>query len=244
MKNQYFGDINDYRKYGLIRMLSDTGKLRVGICWMLTQDDGRTDGKFVDYLRKRNTYGSYDPPLFDALATCLHSSKQREVCSAEQAGIIPGAVYYPHLLTDHKNQRSEYFAQFSETSKACDLIFFDPDNGLEVSSKHKGTKDSCKYLYWDELQKVYAEGQSVLLYQHFRREKREAMIATLSSQMMSRLGAPSVLAFRTPHVLFLLIPQQTHLSFFEKRAQEVAKRWHPEIKLIDKRPANLLASGI
>ena len=26
MKNQYFGDINDYRKYGLIRILSDGKK--------------------------------------------------------------------------------------------------------------------------------------------------------------------------------------------------------------------------
>ena len=47
MKNQYFGDINDYRKYGLIRILSNSGIIRTGICWMLTPDDTRTDGKFT-----------------------------------------------------------------------------------------------------------------------------------------------------------------------------------------------------
>jgi hypothetical protein len=50
MKNQYIADINDYRKYGLIRTLSDSGKIRVGICWMLTPDDNRTDGQFTNYL--------------------------------------------------------------------------------------------------------------------------------------------------------------------------------------------------
>lgn len=39
MKNQYFGDINDYRKYGLIRLLTGAGKLKTTVCWMLTPDD-------------------------------------------------------------------------------------------------------------------------------------------------------------------------------------------------------------
>jgi hypothetical protein len=40
MKNQYFGDINDYRKYGLLRMLHSTGDGRLLVAWMLTPDDG------------------------------------------------------------------------------------------------------------------------------------------------------------------------------------------------------------
>ena len=50
MKNQYYGDINDYRKYGLLRSLTrDTG-LHLGVCWMLTSDDERSDGEKVGYL--------------------------------------------------------------------------------------------------------------------------------------------------------------------------------------------------
>ena len=40
MKNQYFGDINDYRKYGLLRLIAKKTGLKIGICWMLTPDDG------------------------------------------------------------------------------------------------------------------------------------------------------------------------------------------------------------
>ena len=37
MKNQYFGDVNDYRKYGLLRLLGRAGKVKIGVCWMLTR---------------------------------------------------------------------------------------------------------------------------------------------------------------------------------------------------------------
>ena len=39
MKNQYFGDINDYRKYGLLRVLCNRGEIETAVCWMLATDD-------------------------------------------------------------------------------------------------------------------------------------------------------------------------------------------------------------
>ncbi len=39
MKNQYFGDVNNYRKYGLLRRLAGDGEVSIGICWMLTPND-------------------------------------------------------------------------------------------------------------------------------------------------------------------------------------------------------------
>jgi len=39
MKEQYVGDINDYRKYALLRYLAEKGGVRTGVCWMLTQPD-------------------------------------------------------------------------------------------------------------------------------------------------------------------------------------------------------------
>lgn len=50
MKDQYFGDINDYRKYWLIRVLQAETGLRVLVTWMLTLDDGRRDGELRAYL--------------------------------------------------------------------------------------------------------------------------------------------------------------------------------------------------
>ena len=39
MKDQYFGDINDYRKYALLLELSGSGDICTGVCWMLTGAD-------------------------------------------------------------------------------------------------------------------------------------------------------------------------------------------------------------
>ena len=230
MKDQYFGDINDYRKYGLLRILSDNGSLRVGVCWMLTAPDNRTDGKFIDYIEIEHKFRAYDSALFDSLKKCLSDLKTRCVSLVDQESIIPKAVYFTELLSDNKNERLNYFGGFADKSRNCDLVFFDPDNGLEIKSKSKGEKDSCKYLYWDELKQTYSSGKSILVYQHFRREKRETTISSLSSEIQKRLGATNVLAFRTPNVLFLLIPQPSHQEPLERQAMRVAEQWHPEIE--------------
>jgi hypothetical protein len=45
MKHQYFGDINDYRKYGLLRALQSSSLGGLLVAWMLTPDDGGPDGR-------------------------------------------------------------------------------------------------------------------------------------------------------------------------------------------------------
>jgi len=68
MKHQYFGDINDYRKYGPLRIL--THDLRICVCWMLTPDDRRTDGNIRAYLNAESD--PHDPELFRSLKAFAH----------------------------------------------------------------------------------------------------------------------------------------------------------------------------
>jgi hypothetical protein len=76
MKNQYFGDINDYRKYGLLRGLSNDGEISTFVCWMLTANDSRPDGKFISYLGNQEKFSKYDPELFNILSECLKSERK------------------------------------------------------------------------------------------------------------------------------------------------------------------------
>ena len=39
MKNQYFGDINDYRRNGLLRVVTSRRALETAVCWMLSPED-------------------------------------------------------------------------------------------------------------------------------------------------------------------------------------------------------------
>jgi hypothetical protein len=51
MKVQYFGDVNDYRKFTLLRALA-IGEFRIGVCWMLTEADSTGYGDKRSYSRQ------------------------------------------------------------------------------------------------------------------------------------------------------------------------------------------------
>jgi hypothetical protein len=100
MKDQYFGDINDYRKYGLLRVLAAASGLRVGICWLLTPEDSSNDGDLRAYLTQPGKWRRYDPELYDTLRRLLHDGVDRSVRYAREWGLVPGADYFDPLLCD------------------------------------------------------------------------------------------------------------------------------------------------
>jgi hypothetical protein len=223
MKNQYFGDINDYRKYGLLRVLSVGGAIKLGICWMLTRNDGSTDGRFRKYLKEPARWGRLDQRLFACLRKC-----GRNVEEAEKHRIFHSARFWKQVLADDEESRRKYFHGMTEHFKGVDLVFFDPDNGFEVKSKPYGKKRSSKYLYWHELEKCFETGCSVLVYQHFRREKRASFIKRVAKQIQQRTKANPVYSFRTPRVVFFLAPQRQHHRHFAHRVTEL-QPWESQI---------------
>ncbi len=86
MENQYFGDINDYRKYGLLRCFVGAG-FRLGVCWMLTEADGSADGGKIPYLKERERWRDHDPELFDFLGDCVPVGR-RCVAEIERSGLL------------------------------------------------------------------------------------------------------------------------------------------------------------
>jgi hypothetical protein len=91
MKNQYVVDINDYRKYALLRILAGAGDIRTGVCWMLTPSDGRPDGEKTGYLDDPFRYRPHDPNLFELLRYLVAAPDQRHLALIEASGIVPGA---------------------------------------------------------------------------------------------------------------------------------------------------------
>jgi len=233
MKNQYFGDINDYRKYGLLRIIADDGRIKTAICWMLTSNDNRTDGKFIQYLDQPIKWQKYDSELFDLLHFMVNKQKTRNILSAENSGLIPSAIYFSEILTDDYQQRKHYFKKFLKKTETenSQLLFFDPDNGLEVKSKPKGRKHSSKYLYWDELCKFYSKSYSILIYQHFPRANRKNFSNSLAQQIIFTTNAAEVYTFQTSNVLFLLIPQKKHLNRLSLLSRRIAEQWEGQIML-------------
>src|SRR5206468_3584125 len=137
---------------------------------------GRSDGQMLAYLDKPQEYRLLAPELFDFLHHCVRVKQDRRIACLEATGLLPWTIYFSRFLSDDNRGRKAYFAQMLRRFALVDLIFFDPDNGLEIKSRPSGRKESSKYLYWCELQRAYESGHSVLVYQHFTRENRANFI--------------------------------------------------------------------
>lgn len=230
MKNQYFGDENDYRKYGLLRLLTNCGTLDTGICWMLTEPDGRNDGGRISYLSKPTNWRRHDPDLYNALARIVQVDRCRDVTKADSSSILKGMSFQTSLIPHDRAARQRYFQETMHRFNRLDLIFFDPDNGIEVRSTPLGRKNSCKYIYWNELKEIFNAGHSMLIYQHFPFEKRKAFIEKRSGELARCLNAGEVHAYQTAHVVFFLVSQKRHIEYFHTRISDVNMKWEGQIQ--------------
>lgn len=224
MKHQYVGDINDYRKYALLRGLSAGGLNRIGVCWMLTPSDGGKDGNKLGYLEKPEQHRHFDPELFDILAHAAAEPDRRRLHTIEDSGAIAGAVYFNDMLPDDAVGRQSYIEACTSALRETDLVFFDPDNGLEVSLP-KGRKNSSKYLYLDEVAAFYGTGKSLLIYQHFPRIERTAFLASRAEQLCGVAPGCSIWAFATAHVVFFLLVHPESAARLAIAAMETSSRW-------------------
>ncbi len=229
MKHQYFGDVNDYGKYGLLRVLLKETGLSLGVCWMLTKDDGRADGKDIDYLAKPNSWRGFDPDLFDVLAASV--PKGRSLAHVGASGVLRNALAYELELKDSRVSRPEYFEGARKALTGAEILFFDPDNGIEVASVPLGWRGSSKYLYWEELEAAQASGSSVLLYQHYPHVERRAFSGKLAAEMMRRLRVKEILEFSTAKVAFMLAPQSHHRAAFERSCRALTESWGSQFRL-------------
>lgn len=226
MKHQYVGDINDYRKYALLRALSSDGANGIGVCWMLTPDDGGVDGGKLAYLGQPERFQHFDPELFKTLTHAASEQDRRRLQTIEDSEVIAGALYYNETLSDDAGGRAAFMDRCASLFHDAELVFFDPDNGLEVSLP-KGRKNSSKYLYLDEVAAFYEAGKSLLIYQHFPRVERKAFLSSRVEQLRGVAPGCAIWAFKTSHVVFFLLVHPESPARLAVAAMEACERWEP-----------------
>lgn len=225
MKNQYFGDIYDYFKYGLLRQINLYGRISTSVCWMLTENNESGEGHRVNYLLEPALWRDFDPPLFDCLRTAVLDRIERHVQVIENSGLLPNTTFYSKLLTDPTEERGRYFDEFLKSASGRELVFFDPDNGLEVKSVRYGQKGASRYVFRNEISKSFKAGHSILIYQHMPPKPRDPLIRELASGLLHESGSEIVYAFRTPRVAFFLVPQTKLLDQFAKVVESIQTVW-------------------
>ncbi len=116
-------------------------------------------------------------------------------------------------------------------ANTSDIVFFDPDNGIEVNSTNK--KNVHKYVVWDELEKVFASGKSVLVYQHFSRSNREVFIQNKIDEIKKRIEA-DVMAVKVKHSVYFFVVHKKHQLKIQLILKDFAKTWDSLVTVIEK----------
>ncbi len=223
MKNQYFGDVNDYLKYGLLRCFA-AAALRIGMCWMLTANDERSDGSKVKYLSNPEQWRRYDPNLFDDLAKAIQK-RARHVRHAQRPTFLADASFFNDLVPDDEQLREIWLTKALTKLNGVDVLFFDPDNGIEVQSKPRGRTGSCKYLFWDEIQRAWSQDSSLLIFQHFPRQNHERYISRLVTDLARYVPGADVIPLITSNVVYLLARQPRHYVKTDTALEAISRKW-------------------
>lgn len=222
MKDRYVGDQTDYLKYALLRRLQGVRKGSLAMCWMLTEDDHGRDGNQLKYLERPAKYREVDPGLFDALESLVRRGR-RSVRDVASTDILSRARFVDWKLSDDIDERLQYFEIVQEIAPPGSLLFFDPDNGLEVK-KPKGHKDSNKYIYWDEIER-YAPDRSLVIFQHWRREKKAKTINDAFSRLEAHLPNHEAFALAGPRVLLLIAALPAEAKSLLTATRQVEDAW-------------------
>jgi hypothetical protein len=248
MQNRYVGDVGDFGKYGLLRALclpgSDATRLSLGVVWYLVPDEGHNaDGKHTAFLgaapANAAEYRDCDPFLYDRLAEIV-LREARHVTSIRNSGILPaGTVFFEEPLTfdgmprigpaareARLRHRSAWLQRALEATAGCDVVFLDPDNGLEVRTQ-RHTKRGPKHVFFDEMVPYLRRGQSLVIYHHMARNRpapeqvRERL--TQIAERLSGCDEPFALRYhRGTSRAFFVVPTKAHGPVLFERATRFA----------------------
>ncbi|TCH98928.1 hypothetical protein EJV46_10265 [Roseococcus sp. SYP-B2431] len=240
MQNRYVGDIGDYMKLALLRTLLPDRSL--GVAWWLYPDENHnSDGRHISYLDQPLLWRSLDPPLFDHLKAVV-ASGMRQVAALEHEALLPGARFFsePMPTVGSRAQRREarlaWFERLQHTLEDCDLLFLDPDNGLETKNFDLGAPLSGKSVALSELRSLRRPGRTLISYHHqTRRPGGHAVELDHWGARLRAVGFAEVDAVRagaySPRAFFLLdadVELRDRASGLVERGGK-SLSWHPKL---------------
>lgn len=250
MQNKYVADVGDFGKYGLLRYLCRD--LRLGVAWYLVADEGyNSDGRHIRYLNldleaavhygvrpitkraaSQNTqrFRACAPELYDALSGIV-TDRARTVAEIRKRAILAGnTVFFEEPfelrsntpLHERRRQREDWMEAALARTADCDVVFLDPDNGLEVASHGACSTFGPKYVTYEEVRRFFGREQSVIIYQHFDMEsdlvgRRRAKLASRLKTDEARIQALHY--HRGTARAFFVVPSAQHEKLLRDRIQ-------------------------
>ena len=139
--------------------------------WLVPNSGSDGDGRHISYLHAPAKWQHFDPDLFDALKQVVESGP-RTVAALEDANLLPGSIYFSEVIPNGRTPketealRQQWFARCRTQLTECNLIFLDPDNGLQPKSFSLGSKKGGKSVSLKALAALRRSGRTLVVYHH------------------------------------------------------------------------------
>ena len=223
MQDRYTGDLGDFSKLGILRVLQSAG-LSIGVNWYLTPDENHNgDGRHVKYLNQEE-YKACDEVLWLELKNIVENN-HRKACCLESESILKAHFYSERLDFRGKTKAERELMRKAWHDKALkalvgnDIACVDPDNGLIVPSAVGKPKEN-KYVLCDELADYYAQHSSVIYYQHKARKQDDFYIR----QHEKLIHAPEFAGSKGLALKFITTSQRYYFFIIQPQHQEIIEK--------------------
>lgn len=229
MKNQYAGDVGDYTKLGILRGLENAG-FSIGLNWYLTLDEPEYSKTFTDGKHTKFLECDCDTPDIDLYCALqkIGLSNNRTVARLERAKLFENTLFWNKML-EGKSRDKWHLEALKKLGKQ-DVIFLDPDNGLEVKSTNPYSKNGNKYTTYKEAADYYVQGATVIIYNHRDRKpeneylKRFYRFIDMEETKNAKMFYLRASRYSVRDYLFLA--QERHFSDLEKAIDNfLATEW-------------------
>jgi len=241
MQDKYVGDVGDYGKYGLLNKLHkcSNGTCTIGVNWYYaTRDEKRRgDGRYTQYLvkggRQAYAYANCFPGLYRKLKAIVDGDK-RQIREIEERQVLPkNTVFYREPLPfsatnpdDKERKREDWFNKSLKHLSKADIVFVDPDNGIQTETVKKTQVRAIKYVFWDEIERYHRQGKSMIVYNHRDRKPEAEYNAKIMSitRHVPSCRDMRVVRFRRVSIRdFVFLVQPRHRRIFDTAIKEITQ---------------------
>ena len=165
MQDRYSGDVGDFGKFGLLRHLVYDTPYRLGINWYLYPNESHNDdGRFIKYLSSQQ-FRECDQELHKKLASVVKNTRSTKALESAQlfraetnyySGVVCSYAKFPGQAQANKSKRLHLRVEWQKEAiyalPDSNVLFLDPDNGLEIGSCSSiNQKRSGKFAYYEEI---------------------------------------------------------------------------------------------
>lgn len=174
MKRQWLGDDHDVRKYCLLRFLAKELKgINVAINWMISDDEHcGNDVRIISMEQDNGDYAKFASKIEsyrrEKDTREFMDMKNTELLDFKHTTFETLISEYRKKSPDERNGWLKSFLDDDEYVPANSLVFFDPNNGIQVRSM--SPKTSVNYVLYNEIYRSLDNKKivGVLIYQHAR----------------------------------------------------------------------------